>query len=406
MGVAVVGGGQAGLAVSHELSGLGVEHVVLERGRIGQTWRGRWDSFCLVTPNWSVQLPGFPYDGRDPDGYMPRNDIVAYLERYAATFEAPLREGIEVRSLAGGVDGGFVLETSSGRMQARNVIVCSGAYQRPHRPAGAADLPSGLFVIDVEQYRRAEGLPPGRVLIVGSGQSGCQIAEELHEAGRDVVVACGRAPWGPRRIGNADIVWWVVETGFWDAPVSSLASPEARLFANILGTGHGGGHDMNLRTLQQVGVLLAGHFLGVEDGRVRFADDLAQTVAWGDERYNQFMDLVRKTVREKGLTMPEIAPVEPFYAEPPLEVHLADFAAVIFAGGFRPDYGRWIEFSDAFDSMGFPIQTDGASSVVPGLYFAGVHFLRKRKSSLLYGVGEDAAIVARSVAGRVGARRA
>jgi putative flavoprotein involved in K+ transport len=300
----------------------------------------------------------------------------------------------------------FLLETSDGPILANQVIVATGAYQRPFRPAGASTLPDNLFVIDVEQYDQPADLPPGGVLIVGSGQSGCQIAEELHEAGREVLLACGRAPWGPRRLGSADIVWWVVKTGFWDAPLSSLASPEARLFANILGTGHGGGHDLHLRTLQRMGVALAGHFLGAEDGRVRFADDLAQTVAWGDERYHQFMELVRKTVHEKGLAMPEIAAVGHFQFESVREVPIADFGSVIFAGGFRPDYARWIKLPQAFDDMGFPIQIDGVSTTIPGLYFVGVHFLRKRQSSLLYGVGEDAAIVARSVARRVAAGRA
>jgi putative flavoprotein involved in K+ transport len=404
VGLAVIGGGQAGLAVSHELSALGIDHVVFERGRIGQTWRGRWKTFCLVTPNWTVQLPGLPYDGDDPDGYLPRDEIVDYLERYARSFRAPIREGVDVRSLARDGDR-FLLETSEGPIGANQVIVATGAYQRPFRPSGASTLPDSLFVIDVEQYDQPADLPPGGVLIVGSGQSGCQIAEELHEAGREVVLACGRAPWGPRRLGSVDIVWWVVNTGYWDAPLSSLANPEARLIANILSTGHGGGHDLHLRTLQRMGVGLAGHFLGAEDGHLRFADDLAQTVAWGDERYNQFMGLVRKTVHEKGLVMPEIAAVAPFRCEPVREAPIAEFGSVIFAGGFRPDYGRWIKLPQAFDNMGFPVQVDGVSATIPGLYFVGVHFLRKRQSSLLYGVGEDAAIVARSIAGRVAAGR-
>src|SRR5215208_6840791 len=178
----VVGGGQAGLSVSHELTQAGVDHVVLERDRVGQTWRGRWDSFCLVTPNWSVQLPRYHYDGDDRDGFMPRDDIVGYLERYAASSRAPVREGVEATSLRRLPDGGFLLGTSAGDIEARTVVLSTGAYQRSHRPAAAGGLPPELLQIDVRDYRNPGELPAGRVLVVGSGQSGCQIAEELHQA--------------------------------------------------------------------------------------------------------------------------------------------------------------------------------------------------------------------------------
>lgn len=214
---AIVGGGPAGLATSCALTTEGIEHVVLERGRVAQTWRDRWDSFCLVTPNWSVQLPGAHYAGPDPDGFMPRDEIVAYMESYASSFTAPIREGVEVTSLELRRGSRFVLRTSEGDLRADAVVVATGAYQRPYRPAAAATLPADLLQIDVEDFRSEPALPPGRVLIVGSGQSGCQIAEELHEAGREVVLACGRAPWAPRRFGGHDLVWWLLETGFLDA---------------------------------------------------------------------------------------------------------------------------------------------------------------------------------------------
>jgi putative flavoprotein involved in K+ transport len=395
----VVGGGQAGLSVSHDLTAAGVPHVVLERGRVGQTWRGRWDSFCLVTPNWSVQLPGHPYDGDDPHGFMPRDEIVGYLERYAASFEAPLHEGVAVTALSLGSAGGLRLETSEGKIDARNVVLTTGAYQRPHRPPGAATLPADLLQIGVEDYSSPAELPSGPVLIVGSGQSGCQIAEELHQVGREVCLACGRAPWAPRRVGERDVVWWALETGFLDQPVSALPAPAARLGANVLATGHEGGHDLHLRTLQRLGVTLLGHFLGAEGRQARFAPDLAESVAWGDERNAQLMELVRKLVAERGLEMPEIPEPEPFDADAPESLDLSGFGAVIFAGGFRPDYESWVRFPGAFDELGFPVHEEGASTVAPGLYFVGVHFLRKRKSSILIGVGEDAAIVAGQIAG-------
>jgi putative flavoprotein involved in K+ transport len=308
-----------------------------------------------------------------------------------------VREGVAVTGLET-EDGTFVLRTSEGDFRAASVVAATGAYQQPFRPAVARELPGHLLQIDVDDFRNERALPPGRVLIVGSGQSGCQIAEELHEAGRDVVLACGRASWAPRRIGGRDLVWWLVETGHTDATVESLPTPDARLFGNIVATGHGGGHDLHLRTLQAQGVVLAGHFRGASDGSVRFAPDLAETVAASDERHTQFMDLVRTLVAERGLEDPGIEAPEPFEAAAPEELPLADFGAVVFTSGFRPDYTSWLPWPDAFDEQGFPIQRDGASTVVPGLYFVGVHFLRKRKSSLLYGVGEDAGLVAEAIA--------
>jgi putative flavoprotein involved in K+ transport len=393
----VVGGGQAGLAASRELMRVGVEHVVLERGRIGQTWHDRWDSFCLVSPNWTVQLPDRPYDGDDPDGFMPRDEIVAYLERYAAAFALPVREGVDLLSIDSGADG-FHLQTTTGDLQARALVLATGAYQRAYRPPGAETLPPDLLRIDVEAYRNASALPPGPILVVGSGQSGCQLAEELHDAGREVVLSCGKAVWAPRRLGGRDIFQWLVEIGFMEASVESLPSPMARLAANPTATGHGGGHDLDLRTLRAKGVTLAGHFLGAADHEVRFASDLAESVAWGDARNRELMDVIRATASERGYPVPDIREPERFDPKAPGHLSLEGFGAVVFAGGFRPSYRAWLPWPDAFDEMGFPIHRDGASTVVDGLSFVGVHFLRKRKSSLLIGVGEDAAIVARAIA--------
>jgi putative flavoprotein involved in K+ transport len=235
-------------------------------------------------------------------------------------------------------------------------------------------------------------------LVIGSGQSGCQIAEELHEAGGEVFLACGRAGWAPRRLGDRDLFWWLLETGDLDDPLNSLTSSEARLAANLQATGHGGGHDLHYRTLRDMGVTLLGHFLGVEGGHLRFAPDLAESVAWGDERHARFMDRIRKVVADRGLPPLEVPEPEPFSSVAPEELSLSGFGAVLFAGGFRPDYESWVHCPGAFDELGFPVHQDGASTVARGLYFVGVHFLRKRKSSLLLGVGEDAALVAHRIA--------
>jgi putative flavoprotein involved in K+ transport len=388
----VIGGGQAGLAVSHELLALGIEHVVLERNRVAETWRRRWDSFCLVTPNWTLDLPGAPYAGDDRDGFALRDEIVDYLEQYAA--DLPVHTGVTVDRLEPSPTGGFLLRTSDGQRTANTVVVCTGAYQRPHRPTFGGVFPRDLTVIDAEGYRNPAGLPAGRILVVGSGQTGCQIAEELCQSGREVFLACGRAPWAPRRPAGRDIVTWLNETTWFHTPANALPAPAARLFANIQTTGKNGGHNLHYRTLQAMGVELVGHLAGVDEHHVRFADDLADSVAWGDARY---ADFGRLFAAQLGGRAPHWPDPSPFRADPPVELNLREFGAVIFTSGFRPDYNGWLQFP-AFDSMGFPITNDGASTVVPGLYFCGVHFLRTRGSSLLFGVGEDAAVVARAVA--------
>ena len=212
-------------------------------------------------------------------------------------------------------------------------------------------------------------------------------------------LACGRAPWTARRFGGRDLLWWAHETGFLDTPVESLPSPEARFAANIQASGHGGGHDLHYRTLHALGVTLLGHFLGVAGGTARFADDLAAGVAWGDARRADLNRLVERTCDARGWPRPELPDPEPFAGgEPPGELDLAGFGAVTFATGYRPAYTDWIDVPGASDRMGLPRHANGRSTAAAGLYLAGVHFLRKRKSSLLIGVGEDAALVAGGIA--------
>jgi putative flavoprotein involved in K+ transport len=230
------------------------------------------------------------------------------------------------------------------------------------------------------------------VLIVGSGQTGCQLAEELHRSGRKVILACGRCPWAPRRWGGRDLVWWTVKSGWWDR---AAPTPRARLIGNVLNTGHGGGHDLNLRTLMELGVELVGHFVGAEDGTVRLADDLDQTLVASDELASLFKKKVDTYCESAGITNEWVLP-PPLKMEARTSIDLAaeGITTVIWTTGFRPDYG-WVHYP-VFDDMGFPVQVDGRSSV-PGLYFMGVHFQRKAQSAVLYGVGEDAQLVAEHV---------
>lgn len=394
--VAVIGAGQAGLATSWHLKQANVDHVVLEAGRVAETWRSRrWDSFCLVTPNWSVQLPGGEYQGTDPDGFMPKSELIAHFQRWADSFEAPVVENCAVTALDADGDE-FVLATPDGKMRARTVVVATGGYQRAHRPALSDEVPAGVTQLVTEEYRNPGTLPPGNVLVVGSGQTGCQLAEELHAAGRRVFLSCGRAPWYPRRMGGHDAVWWIVETGWWQRTLDQLPSPAGRFLSNPVTTGHGGGHDLHLRTLRAMGVELLGRYAGAEDGKVHFADDLKQSCDGGDELARVFKKWMDALCERKGWPSAwEIPEAMQVTARTSLDVAQEEIGSVIWTTGFRPDYG-WVHFP-IFDGMGFPIQKDGASSV-PGLYFMGVHFMRKAQSAVLYGAGEDAEVVVAQIA--------
>jgi putative flavoprotein involved in K+ transport len=402
--VIVVGAGPAGLAASHELQRVGIDHIVLERGRVGQSWRDRWDSFCLVTPNWYLQLPGGEYAGEDPDGFMLRDEVVAHLERYAHGFGAPVLDRTAVTALRADPRGGFVLDTSEGQMRTDAVVVATGAFQRPHRPP-AVDLPAAVPVIDVGDYTSPDALPAGGVLVVGSGQTGCQIADELHRSGRDVTIACGKAGWAPRRVDGRDIVSWLVETPFLEQSVDELPSPLARLAANFQTTGRDRGRDLNFRTLHADGVTLTGRLLGASGRTIRFAADLDESVAWGDARYADVCNLLRKAASDRGAPPPDLPQARPLDANPPTELSARELGAVVIASGYRPAYRDWMQFPDAFDDLGFPIQRDGGSTIVRGVYFVGTHFLRKRKSSTLFGMGEDAAIVAHTIAEQLSQQR-
>lgn len=390
--VAIIGAGQAGLATSWYLTQANIDHLVLESGRVAETWRTkRWDSFCLVTPNWGVELPGARYAGPDPDGYMPLAEIIEYFEVWAESFKAPVQADTRVTSLERD-RGDFILWLDGKKLRARSVVVATGAYPRAYRPGGAELLPEKVHQILAEDYRNLDSLPPGAVLIVGSGQTGCQLSEELHRAGRTVFLACGRCPWSPRRFEGRDFAWWARVSGWFERSYDKLPSPAARLVGNPQLTGNRGGHDMHYRTLHQQGVHLLGRYVGADGSKIYFADDLAASVDFGDARLLDMVNAFDTHCTAMGRGRLEFEWPEPFRLTTPTELDVDEerIGTVIWTSGYRPAYD-WIKLP-VFDEMGFPVQVDGHTSV-PGLYFVGVPWQRKLKSSILYGVAEDAELV-------------
>jgi putative flavoprotein involved in K+ transport len=403
MDTIVVGGGQAGLSVSWHLKQVGREHVVIDRGRIGDTWRNRWDSFCLVSPNNLCRLPGFPYDGVDPHGFMRRDEIVDYIERYATSFDPPYRAGVEVERISAGKGPGrFELKTSDGVLTARNLVITVGTHQHPNIPAWHEDLPDGVNGIHTLDYRNAAGLADGAVFIVGSGQSGCQVAEDLHLSGRAVHLAVGNAGRIPRRYRGRDIFEWDVATGYMTMPVEQHPKGTAiRFKAHPHLSGRDGGRTIDLRQMALDGIWLHGKVLGIEGGCFRLSGDLAETLDGVDEVCRAEMEGIDKFIDEKGLDDPaeEVTPVD-WQPEPEpalFDLSGAGVTTVIYATGFHFDFG-WINLP-IFDERGYPRYARGVTEM-PGLYFCGLHWMQTQGSGLFYGVGEDAEYVVRHLVGQ------
>jgi putative flavoprotein involved in K+ transport len=396
--VVVIGAGQGGLAGSHELQRRGIEHVVLERGRIGESWRSaRWDSFCLVTPNWMTRLPGKAYEGDDPDGFMPGSAFVAFLEEYARSFGAPVECDTDVRS-ARRSGAGFVLDTSAGEIATDHLVVATATYQRPSVPSLAQAMPDDVLQVHASAYRRPDQLPPGAVLVVGSGQSGCQIAEELHRSGREVVLCTGRTGRLPRRYRGRDGIAWQHLMGLLDRTPDMLDSPAHRFRGDPHLTGEGGGRTLNLHRFARDGIRLVGRLSGIEGRTLRFGDDLAAHLAFADDYFADFCARVDAFIAKEGLDAPPADETSsdyggPLRAEPPptareLDIDAAGVRSVVWATGFRFDFS-WIDAHGGFDAYGYPLQERGVGPV-PGLYYLGLNWLSKRKSGIIFGVGEDA----------------
>lgn len=398
----IIGGGQAGLALSRLLTDQDRDHVVLEREhQLASSWRRRWDAFRLVTPNWQLRLPGHHYDGDDPDGFLARDEVVAHLVDYAGSFDPPVRFGVTATLVTRDGDG-YRVETTDGTHRARNVVVATGTFQDPSLPAASRTAPGHVEQVHSSDYRNATTLPDGGVLVVGSGQSGCQIARELHEAGRDVHLSVGSATRLPRRYRGRDGMWWAIQLGITDQTVDELDSPAERFEPNPQISGQDGGRDVNLHDFARDGITLLGRLADIRDGCAHFAGDLHERLAAADRAAAGFRDAVDALVDRAGLDAPEEAVSEPrdgFDREqvPELDLDEAGISTILWATGYTFDYG-WIDLP-ILDEHGYPVQRRGVTEYA-GLYFLGLHWMHMLKSSLFLGVGDDAAHVAAHIARR------
>jgi putative flavoprotein involved in K+ transport len=398
----VIGGGQAGLSMSYCLQERGVEHVVLEANGVGHEWRTRrWDSFCLVTPNWQCKLPGFSYQdayqGTDPDGFMVRDEIVRYLEAYVDFFGPPLVAGARVTRLRRSGNGGvFELSSTAGSFTADQVVVATGPYHTPSVPALAQRLPDGVEQIHSSEYRNAEQLAAGAVLVVGTGQSGCQIAEDLHLAGRSVHLAVGGATRVARFYRGRDCVAWLDSMGHYAKSIDEFDDAAAvRMRVNHYVTGRDGGRDIDLRAFARDGMRLYGRLTSVNGALLEFADDLKVNLDHADAVAEGIKDAIDGHIEAHGIEAPAEARYVPVWEpdEQPGELDLveAGLASVVWSTGFRRDH-RWIEVP-VFDGRGYPMHWRGVTGC-PGLYFLGLPWQYSWGSGRFEGVGRDAAFLA------------
>ncbi|MEO1131475.1 MAG: MSMEG_0569 family flavin-dependent oxidoreductase [Cyanobacteria bacterium J06639_1] len=406
----IVGGGQAGLSASYCLKQLGIEHVIFEKHRIAHAWRSqRWDAFCLVTPNWQCLLPGFEYAGAAPNGFMPKQEIVNYIEAYARSFDAPIREGVEVKQVSRLPDKQmYSVLTSDGHYTADSVAIAAGSYHAPKIPAMAANLPQDIVQIHSSEYKNPDSIPEGAVLVVGSGQSGCQIAEDLHFADRDVYLSVGSAPRSPRQYRGKDVVDWLDLMGYYDTPIDTFDDPvKVRKKTNHYLTGRDGGREINLCQLAREGMKLAGRLHEIRDGAIAFKSDLYENLDSADAVANSIKASIDTFIAESNIDAPA-APVEEAIAPPEnpvvsLDWEAANLTSVIWCTGFNANFS-WVDVP-VFDCEGYPEHTRGVTNA-PGLYFLGLPWLHTWGSGRMSGVGRDARYLADAIAARLTAATA
>ncbi|QBJ16526.1 MSMEG_0569 family flavin-dependent oxidoreductase (plasmid) [Agrobacterium sp. 33MFTa1.1] len=398
--VLIIGGGQAGLSVSWYLMQEGIEHVVLERHRKFESWRNnRWDSFCLVTPNWQCRLPGWPYKGKDPDGFMVRQEIVDYLDGFFESFNPPLREGVDVIEVTPREGGGYRIETSIGATTADQVVIATGGYDNPIVPPYASDLDTSIFQMHSRDYRRPSQLPDGGTLIVGTGQSGVQIMDDFHLEGRPVHLAVGPAPRSPRKYRGRDATDWLYDAGTYAVTIDSHPDPvKALTQTNHYMSGRDGGKEIDLRKYALEGVRLYGSVAGGSGTTMTFLPDLEKNLDDADRSYLGIRKQIDAWIAAQAIDAPEEPTFEKVWrpAQEITEVDLAEagITSIIWAIGFRPDYS-WLKV-DCLDQRGKPVFRRGVTDA-PGLYFIGLGWLNTWGSGRFLGIDEDSRYLAEHI---------
>ncbi len=392
----VIGAGQAGIAMSEHLTRRGIAHIVLERGRIAEAWRTRrWDSLVANGPAWHDRFPSMEFEGHSPDAFVGKDDVAAYFETYAERFAGPVRDGVEVTALAP-LEGrpGYRAETSDSAIEARSVVVATGAFQMPVIPRIVPEV-EGITQIHSGDYRNPGALAEGAVLVVGAGSSGTQIAEELMQAGRRVYLSVGPHDRPPRSYRGRDFVWWLGVLGKWDKQASAPGTEHV----TIAVSGANGGRTIDFRRLAQDGITLVGRTESCADGVLSFGTDLERNIRRGDENYLSVLDEADAYVTRNGLDLPLEPSAHALAAMPAcvtdplseLDMEAAGLSTIIWATGFANDYG-WMSV-DAFDDAGRPDHQRGVSRA-PGIYFLGLPWLSGRGSSFIWGVWHDAKYLA------------
>lgn len=391
----VIGAGHTGLAVSHFLTERSIDHVVIERGEVANSWRTeRWDSLRLLTPNWQSRLPGLTYDGDDPDGFMTMHEVIKFIDRYAGTIDAPLHTNTNVTSLRPNEEG-YEVVTDQGIWASPTVVIASGGFNHADVPELAADVPGSVEMLTPMQYRRPDQLPEGGVLVVGASATGIQIAEEVHRSGRPVTLSIGEHVRLPRLYRGLDVMWWLDQTGVLDErhdEVDDLVRARNLSSPQLVGTPERRTLDLNALTDQ--GVRLVGRLAGVSGGKAQVSGSLRNKCNLADLKMGRLLDAFDEWAFEEGIDGDLDAPhrFAPTRVEdsPPLSIDLTsgEIATIIWATGFRPDYS-WLH-ARVLDRKGRLRHDAGIVTDAPGLYRIGLNLLRRRKSSFIHGAEDDA----------------
>jgi putative flavoprotein involved in K+ transport len=398
----IIGGGQAGLALSYCLSALGIDHVVMERGELAQRWRTQsWDSLRLLTPNWMTRLPGFHYDGDEPDGFMSARELVAMFERYAASFRPPLLTHTTVNSVQMR-NGRFSVASTAGTWLADSVVIATGSCDVPFVPDVSRELPGSITQIVPADYRRPEQLPPGGVLVVGASATGVQLADEIQRSGRQVTLAVGRHTRLPRRYRGRDILWWLDRTGVLNRAVDPESASHRRPSFQLVGTPEHA--SLDLASLHETGVRLAGRVQQIDGTRVRLDGDLAATASAADARMSDMLRRIDEHIATMGFAAPQpetFTPTWPLASAAPDTLDLKDdgIHTVVWATGYRRRY-PWLHVPVVNTARGDIAHIEGETRV-PGLYVLGFNFQRRLNSGFIDGVGADARVIANRIAASI-----